>query len=106
MIGIIHIYNMNKTDLEILANLIIDGLADRIIDEVANRIFEKFGPPPKERVPNMVDSNEAARILGISRRYLLQIKERFNYVKVGNSKQSRIYFPKEELYKEFEVNNK
>ena len=88
---------MNKKELEILADLIVDRLADRIL--------EKLGPPPKEEVPDMVDSTEAAKILGKSRRYLLQIKDQFNYVKVGNSKQSRIFFPREELYEKFSKNN-
>lgn len=89
---------MNRKDLEILADL--------IADRVTARVLEKMVPPPKERIPDMVDSTEAARILGVSRRYLLQIKERFNYVKVGESKQSRVFFPKEEIYKEFNFNKK
>lgn len=87
---------MNKKELEILADLIVDRLADRIL--------EKLGPPRKEEVPDMVDSTEAAKILGKSRRYVLQIKDQFNYVKVGNSKQSRIFFPREELYEKFSKN--
>lgn len=87
---------MNKKELEILADLIVDRLADRIL--------EKLGPPSKEEVPDMVDSTEAAKILHISRKYLLQIKDQFNYVKVGNNKQSRIFFPREELYKGFNNN--
>ena len=51
--------------------------------------------------PEMVDSNEAARILGVSRQYLLQIKDKFSFVKVGESKQSRIFFKKDDLLKEF-----
>lgn len=87
---------MNKKELEMLADLIADRVADRIL--------EKITSPPKESIPDMVDSTEAAKILGKSRRYLLQIKDQFNYVKVGNSKQSRIFFPREELYKKFNKN--
>lgn len=49
----------------------------------------------------MVNSTEAARILGISRNYLLMIKERFNYVKTGENKQSRILFNRQTLLEEY-----
>ena len=46
---------------------------------------------------DMVDSKEAARILGITPNYLRSIKDRFPHIKVGDSNQSRIFFKKSDL---------
>lgn len=46
---------------------------------------------------DLVDSKEAARILGITPNYLRIIKDRFPHVKVGGKQQGRILFRKAEL---------
>ena len=84
---------MNKKEM----NTLVETLADK----VAERVINHLKGDQKSLVPEMVDSNEAARILGVSRQYLLQIKDRFSFVKVGESKQSRIFFKKDDLLKEF-----
>ena len=45
----------------------------------------------------MVDSREAAQILGITPNYLRSIKDRFPHVKVGDKNQGRILFKKSDL---------
>lgn len=84
---------MTKKELESLANLVADKVVERVVEQL--RGTQKSG------VPDMVDSTEAARILGISRNYLLMIKERFNYVKIGENKQSRILFNRQTLLEEY-----
>ena len=49
----------------------------------------------------MVDSKEAARMLGISSNYLRSIKDRFPHVKVGDNKQGRILFRKADLLENY-----
>lgn len=46
---------------------------------------------------DMVDSREAAQILGITPNYLRSIKDRFPHVKVGDKNQGRILFKKSDL---------
>lgn len=84
---------MTKKELETLANLV----ADRVVEKVV----EQLRGTQQSEVPEMVNSNEAAAILGVSRNYLLSIKDRFNYIKIGENKQSRIFFKKETLFEEY-----
>lgn len=46
---------------------------------------------------DLVDSKEAARILGITPNYLRIIKDRFPHVKIGGNQQGRILFLRREL---------
>lgn len=84
---------MTKKELE----SILDAYADKVVE----RVVAQLQGTPKEEKPEMVGAPEAAKILGISRNYLLSIKDRFNYIKVGENKQSRIYFKKETLFEEY-----
>lgn len=79
----------------------LESILDAYTDKVVERVVAKLQGTPKDDKPEMVGAPEAARILGISRNYLLSIKDRFNYVKVGENKQSRIYFKKETLFDEY-----
>lgn len=84
---------MTKKELE----SILDAFADKVVE----RVVAQLKGTKKEEKPEMVDSTEAAKILGISRNYLLYIKDRFNYIKVGENKQSRIFFRKDTLLDEY-----
>lgn len=84
---------MTKKELE----SILDAYADKVVE----RVVAQLQGTPKEEKPEMVGAPEAAKILGISRNYLLSIKDRFNYIKVGENKQSRIYFRKDTLFDEY-----
>lgn len=84
---------MTKKELE----SILDAFADKVVE----RVVAQLQGTSKEEKAEMVGAPEAARILGISRNYLLSIKDRFNYIKVGENKQSRIFFKKETLFEEY-----
>lgn len=79
----------------------LEGVLDAFADKVVERVVAQLKGTPKDEKPEMVGAPEAAKILGISRNYLLTIKDRFNYIKVGENKQSRIYFNKETLFDEY-----
>lgn len=79
----------------------LESILDVYADKVVEKVVAQLKGAPKDDKPEMVGAPEAARILGISRNYLLSIKDRFNYVKVGENKQSRIYFKKETLFDEY-----
>lgn len=51
----------------------------------------------------MVDTREAARILGVSPAYLRQIKDRFPHKKSGSTQQGRVLFRREDLLKSISV---
>lgn len=79
----------------------LESILDAYVDKVVERVVAQLKGTPKEEKPEMVGAPEAAKILGISRNYLLSIKDRFNYIKVGENQQSRIYFKKETLFEEY-----
>lgn len=79
----------------------LESILDAYTEKVVERVVAQLKGTPKDDKPEMVGAPEAAKILGISRNYLLSIKDRFNYVKVGENKQSRIYFKKETLFDEY-----
>lgn len=84
---------MEKKELNLLAEI----LAKKTADIVMERLQELHYPEANE----MVDSKEAARMLGISSNYLRSIKDRFPHVKVGDNKQGRILFRKADLLENY-----
>lgn len=83
---------MKKNDLNVFVEMIADKVAEKIIESLK-------GKKIVSDEPELVDSAEAAKILGYSRTYLSTIKDRFSYVKMGDTPQSRILFRKDELLK-------
>ena len=51
----------------------------------------------------MVDTREAAKILGVSPAYLRQIKDKFPHKKSGTTQQGRVLFRREDLIKSVSV---
>lgn len=51
-----------------------------------------------------VDTEEAARILGMSPTYLRSVKDRYPHIKVGNTKQGRIMFRRDSLLNAYNIN--
>ena len=51
----------------------------------------------------MVDTREAARILGVSPAYLRQIKDKYPHKKSGSTQQGRVLFRREDLLKSVSV---
>jgi hypothetical protein len=46
---------------------------------------------------DLIDSKEAARLLGLTPNYLRSMKDKFLHVKVGDNRQGRILFKRSEL---------
>ena len=51
----------------------------------------------------MVDTREAAKILGVSPAYIRQIKDKFPHKKSGTTQQGRVLFRREDLIKSVSV---
>ena len=60
----------------------------------------------KENKKELVSAEEAARILGISKNYLRNIKDRFRYVRSGGSSAGRLLFEKDSLMEGYIKGNK
>lgn len=73
----------------------IRTMAEMTAEIVLERLKQKNGTAGENE--EFVDSNEAARILGLSPTYLRSIKDRFPHKKVGNNNQGRILFKKSSL---------
>ena len=67
---------------------LLEAFSERVVEKLVEALSEK----KSNSDPDLIDTNEAARILGISRAYLLSIKDKFGYIKLGETKQSRIFF--------------
>lgn len=80
------------------------GLSSKTVDLIVNRLAKVVisalrgeQEPPTE----MVDAQEAAKILGITDKHLRRIKDRFPHRKVGNSRQGRLLFERDGLLKNY-----
>ncbi len=80
---------MNKEDISLLASL------------VAEEVVKKLKGIRNLSETEFVDTEEAARILGVSANYLRQVKDRYPHIKAGNRKQGRIMFKRDALLNEF-----
>lgn len=73
----------------------IDLLVDRMAKAVIRKLKGISGE--NEQSMDMVSVKQAANILGISPGRMREIKDKFPYVKLGDSKQSRVLFVKSGL---------
>lgn len=80
---------MDKNELNFLA------------DQVADLVVKKLKSVRNLSETEYVDTEEAARILGVSANYLRQVKDRYPHLKAGNRKQGRIMFRRDALLNEF-----
>lgn len=80
---------MDKNELNFLA------------DQVADLVVKKLKSVRSLSETEYVDTEEAARILGVSANYLRQVKDRYPHLKAGNRKQGRIMFRRDALLNEF-----
>jgi hypothetical protein len=74
-------------------------LAAMVADEVMKKLRNVHNLSETE----YVDTDEAARILGISPNYLRSVKNRYPHIKAGDSKQGRILFRRDSLFNQFKV---
>lgn len=75
----------------------MNELAALVADQVVKRLKSEGNLSGTE----YVDTDEAARILGVSPNYLRQVKERYPHVKFGDCKQGRIMFQRDALLRAF-----
>ena len=80
---------MNKQEISVLAAL------------VADEVVKKLKGVRDLSEAEYVDTNEAARILGVSANYIRQVKDRYPHIKAGDRKQGRIMFRRDALLNEF-----
>lgn len=80
---------MNKEEMTVLAAL------------VADEVVKKLSSVRSSSETEYVDTEQAARILGVSANYLRQVKDKYPHVKAGNHQQGRIMFLRQALMKEF-----
>lgn len=80
---------MKKEEMSVLAAL------------VAEQVVKKLKCVGNLSETEYVDTDEAARILGVSPNYLRQVKDRYPHMKAGNRKQGRIMFKRDGLLNEF-----
>lgn len=85
---------MTKKEMSAL----LEAFTERVVERLAEALSAK---KTGNSEPELIDSTEAARILGISKAYLLSIKEKFGYIKLGETKQSRIFFKRDDILAEF-----
>lgn len=79
---------MNKEEMTVLAALV----ADEVVKKLSS---------VRTSETEYVDTEQAARILGVSANYLRQVKDKYPHVKAGNHQQGRIMFLRQALMKEF-----
>ena len=72
-------------------------LAAMVADEVVKKIKNVRSLSETE----YVDTEEAARILGMKPNYLRQVKDRYPHIKAGDTKQGRILFRRDSLLNQF-----
>ncbi|MGM9697990.1 MAG: hypothetical protein ACI3Y0_05040 [Prevotella sp.] len=75
-------------------------LAAMVADEVVKKLRGIGSLPETE----YVDTEEAARILGMKPNYLRQVKDRYPHIKAGDNKQGRIMFRRDSLMCQFNTN--
>lgn len=72
-------------------------LAEMTAKRTATIVIKQLTELHVENSTDLVDSKEAARIIGVTPGYLRSMKDRFPHVKVGGNRQGRILFKKSEL---------
>ena len=60
-------------------------------------LIAKRTAPIVDESNDLIDSREAARLLGLTPNYLRSMKDKFPHVKVGDNRQGRILFKRSEL---------
>ena len=83
---------MTKEQLQQLAEMTAERTAAIVLKKIESKMAHQQVPEN-----DLVDTAEAARLLGISPAYMRIIKDRFPHVKLGDSPKGRLMFKKSEL---------
>lgn len=76
----------------------------QFVDDVARKVaylVQKNMAKELAKEPEMVSTDEAAAILGITPDWLRRIKDRFPHIKAGDQKQGKLLFVRDALLKEY-----
>ena len=76
----------------------------QFLDDVARKVAHLVRKDMEKELakePEMVSTEEAARILSISPRRLRELKDRFPHIKSGESKQGKLLFVRNALLREY-----
>ncbi len=79
----------------------LDMLADILSEKVIDKMMKRMGKIQFDAQDEMVDSKEAAKMIGVCPAYMRQLKDRIPHVKVGQHKQGRILFRKADVINAF-----
>lgn len=95
---------MKTQEKKELANILAETVLsreflDKFVDEVAKKLKSSCHLGETE----YVDTEEAARILGMSPTYLRAMKDRYPHIKAGDHKQARIMFRRDALFNQFKT---
>lgn len=82
--------NMSNEELKEMAALVAEQVVRKLNGMRGSIVETEF-----------VDTEEAARILGVSPNYLRSKKDKYPHVKAGDKKQGRIMFRRDSLLNEF-----
>ena len=78
---------------------------DRFLTDLASKVaYLVYNKLQKDmaKEPEMVSTEEAAKILSISTDRLRRIKDRFPHIKVGDSKQGKLLFVRSSLLESYQ----
>lgn len=72
-------------------------LAEMTARRTATIVIKQLSEMHVGETNDLIDSKEAARLLGLTPNYLRSMKDKFPHVKVGDNRQGRILFKRSEL---------
>jgi hypothetical protein len=72
-------------------------LAEMTARRTATIVIKQLSEMHVDESNDLIDSKEAARLLGLTPNYLRSMKDKFPHVKVGDNRQGRILFKRSEL---------
>lgn len=87
---------INFEDRSVTYNQFLDDVARKVAHMVWKSIKKDM-----EKEPEMVTTEEAAKILGISANHLRRIKDRFPHVKAGENVQGKLLFKRDSLLESY-----
>lgn len=87
---------INFEDRSVTYNQFLDDVARKVAHMVWKSIKKDM-----EKEPEMVTTEEAAKILGISPGRMRRIKDRFPHLKAGDSTRGRLLFKRDALLNEY-----
>lgn len=90
---------MKRQEMIEIANIVAQQMSAKVAEEVVKKLRGNLCVSDTE----YVDTDEAARILGMSPAYLRAVKDRYPHIKAGNTKQGRIMFRRDSLLNQYNI---